>query len=190
VRADNLTYVNEQYGTRITNLALRGRFDASRLEISQLSGRAGRGTVTGSGSIGLASAGDFPIDMRLQFDNAQLAHSDDLAGTATGNLAITNGAEGALISGDLELGEARYQFVRQAATEVRELAGVRRRGQPIAPPDRKVPIPAFPASGGSTCGCAPTIACSSPAWASIPNGRPTCTFRVPLRRRPSSAISS
>ena len=138
VRADNVTYVNEQYGTRVTNLAVRGRFDSSRLEISQLSGRAGRGTVTGRGSIGLASAAGFPIDLRLQFDNAQLARSDDLGATATGNVAIVNTRERALVSGELELGEARYHFVRQAAEEVRELAGVRRRGQPIAPPGQEL----------------------------------------------------
>ncbi|HYD37747.1 MAG TPA: translocation/assembly module TamB domain-containing protein, partial [Allosphingosinicella sp.] len=138
VRADNLTYLNAQYGTRIANLALRGRFDASRLQIVQLSGRAGDGTVTGSGSIGLASAAGFPIDLSLQFDNAQLARSDDIGATATGTLAVTNGRDGALISGELELGEVRYQFVRQAATEVRQLAGVRRRGEPIAAPGEEI----------------------------------------------------
>lgn len=133
-RADNLTYTNEQYGTRITNLALQGRFSSSRLEIVRLSGRAGEGTVSGQGSIGLASAQSFPIELRLEFQNARLARSDDIGATATGTLAIVNGAPGARISGELELGEVRYQFVRQAAAEVRQLAGVRRRGEPLPPP--------------------------------------------------------
>ena len=136
VRANNLTYVNEQFGTRVTNIALDGRFSASQLEIVRLTGRAGEGTVTGRGTIGLASAAGFPMDIQLQFDNAQLARSDDLAGTATGTLSITNSRDRpALIAGELELGEARYQIVRQAAAEVRQLAGVRRRGEPIPPPD-------------------------------------------------------
>ena len=136
VRANNLVYINEQFGTRVTNLAVNGRFSASQLDILQLSGRAGEGTVTGRGTIGLASAAGFPIDMQLQFDNAQLARSDDLAGTATGTLSITNSrGRPALIAGELELGEARYQIVRQAAAEVRQLAGVRRRGDPILPPN-------------------------------------------------------
>lgn len=138
VRANNLTYVNETYGTRITSLAVNGRFDASRLEIVQLSGRAGDGTVTGRGSIGLASAAGFPIDLRLDFQDARLARSDDIAGTATGSLAIVNNASGASISGDLELGEARYQIVRQAAAEVPQLAGVRRRGEPLTTPGTDV----------------------------------------------------
>jgi translocation and assembly module TamB len=144
VRANNLTYVNETYGTRITNLAVNGRFDASRLEIAQLSGRAGSGTVNGHGSIGLASAAGFPIDLRLEFQNARLARSDDLAATATGTIAIVNNRGGASISGTLDLGEVRYQIVRQAAAEVPQLAGVRRRGEPLPPPnarqaDTKVP---------------------------------------------------
>jgi translocation and assembly module TamB len=134
VRANALTYHNETYGTRITNLAVDGRFSSSTLEIVRLSGRAGRGTIEGHGSIGLASAAGFPIDLTLQFQNARLARSDDISGTATGNLHIVNNREGASITGTLDLGEARYQIVRQAAAEVPQLAGVRRRGEPLRPP--------------------------------------------------------
>jgi translocation and assembly module TamB len=137
VRANNLTYVNETYGTQVTNLAVDGRFSSSQLEIVRFSGRAGEGTIQGSGSIGLAAAAGFPIDLRLQFENARLARSDDLGATATGNLAIVNNREGASISGRLELGEVRYQIVRQAAAEVPQLAGVRRRGEPLPPPGRQ-----------------------------------------------------
>lgn len=137
VRANALTYHNEIYGTRITNLAVDGRFSADRLEIVRLAGRAGSGTIEGHGTIGLASAAGFPIDIQLQFQDAQLARSDDLSGTATGNLHIVNDRSGALISGTLDLGEARYQIVRQAAAEVPQLAGVRRRGEPLRPPNEQ-----------------------------------------------------
>jgi translocation and assembly module TamB len=133
VRANNLTYVNETYGTRITSLAVNGRFETSRLEIVSLSGRAGNGTVNGRGSIGLASSAGFPIDLRLEFQNARLARSDDIGAVATGTLAIVNNRSGASITGELELGEVRYQIVRQAAAEVPQLAGVRRRGEPLRP---------------------------------------------------------
>src|SRR3546814_9034375 len=65
VNANNLTFVDETYGTRITQMALNGRFTDSRFEIGQLSGRAGRGTVTGRGSVDLSAAAGFPIDVRL-----------------------------------------------------------------------------------------------------------------------------
>lgn len=133
LRSTDLIYVNETYGTRVTNLAVNGRFGASQLEIVQLSGRAGSGTITGSGTIGLSAAAGFPIDLALNFQNARLARSDDLSGTATGALHIVNNREGASITGTLELGEVRYEIVRQAAAEVPQLAGVRRRGEPLRP---------------------------------------------------------
>lgn len=135
IRANNLIFVDETYGTRITNLALRGRFTSSRLEIEQLSGKAGRGTIQGTGSIGFAATAGYPIDIRLTLNDAQLARSDSLGATLSGTLAITNDVRsGALIAGDLQLPELRYQIVRQGAAQVVQLAGVRRKGEPLPKP--------------------------------------------------------
>ncbi|MEA3053685.1 MAG: translocation and assembly module TamB [Sphingomonadales bacterium] len=132
VRANNLTFVHETYGTRISQLALQGRFTSSELQITQLSGRAGRGTISGTGSVGFAAAAGYPMDIRLKLDQAQLARSDNIGATLTGDLAITNSrANGALIAGDLTLPEVRYQIIRQGAAQVVELAGVRRKGEPL-----------------------------------------------------------
>ncbi|HEX8468526.1 MAG TPA: translocation/assembly module TamB domain-containing protein [Allosphingosinicella sp.] len=132
VRANNLTFVHETYGTRIGQLALRGRFTSSELQIEQLSGRAGRGTIAGTGTVGFAAASGYPMDIRLKLADAQLARSDTIGATLTGDLAITNSrAAGALISGDLALPEVRYQIIRQGAAQVVELAGVRRKGEPL-----------------------------------------------------------
>jgi translocation and assembly module TamB len=132
VRANNLTFVHETYGTRISQLALRGRFTSSELQIEQLSGRAGQGTISGTGTVGFAAASGYPMDIRLRLADAQLARSDTIGATLTGDLAITNSrANGALISGDLTLPEVRYQIIRQGAAQVVELAGVRRKGEPL-----------------------------------------------------------
>jgi translocation and assembly module TamB len=132
IRANRLGYVNESYGTRITDIALQGRFTSSRLEITQLSGRAGEGSVTGHGTVDLASQRGYPIDISLTLDRARLARSDALGATASGTISITNSAaRGALISGELRLPEARYQIVRQGAAEVAVLEGVRRKGEPL-----------------------------------------------------------
>ncbi|MFL6861829.1 MAG: translocation/assembly module TamB domain-containing protein [Allosphingosinicella sp.] len=138
LRATDLIFTDGTYGTRITNLALQGRFTRSTLELSQLSGRAGRGTISGSGRVGFASNAGFPIDIRLHLEDAQLARSDNLGATLTGDLAITNSrAGGALISGDLKLPNVRYQIVRQGAAQVIELAGVRRKGEPLPDPQAR-----------------------------------------------------
>src|SRR3546814_17308717 len=53
VRADTLTYVNETFGTRLTNIKLQGSFTSSRFEITTLQARAGEGSVSAHGSVGL-----------------------------------------------------------------------------------------------------------------------------------------
>ncbi|WP_425230319.1 translocation/assembly module TamB domain-containing protein [Sphingomonas sp.] len=127
IRADNLTYDNETYGTRLSQLRIAGRFTNDRLELTQLTARAGAGTVQAQGSIGLAANAGFPIDFRAQLNNAQLARSDALAATTTGTIHVTNGRNGGLIEGELQVPNARYAIIRQGAAEVPELTGVRRR---------------------------------------------------------------
>lgn len=131
LRANALTYTNDIYGTRISAIRLNGRFSNDRLEITEFAGRAGDGTVSGAGSVGLSSAAGFPIDLRVQLQNAQLARSNALSATVSGNVAVTNSAAaGGLIEGELRLPEIRYEVVRQGQAEIAELEGVRRRGSP------------------------------------------------------------
>jgi translocation and assembly module TamB len=133
VRANNLTYTNEHYGTRITNLAATGRFNGSQLEIVELTGRAGEGTVRATGNIGLSSAAGYPIRIGVDLDNARLARSDDLSATATGHLDVINQmGEAAVIRGNLNLAELRYQIVMQGAAQISQLSGVCRLGPPLA----------------------------------------------------------
>lgn len=144
VRATSLRYENETYGTALTNIALQGRFTQARLEIESLSGRAGRGSVTGRGTIGLGDG--FPMALTARFAEAQLARSDALGATVSGDLAITNSrAEGARITGTLRLPEARYEVIRQGQAEVAELTGVRRKRPPGAPDEAEGNTAATPA---------------------------------------------
>jgi translocation and assembly module TamB len=135
IRANNLIFTDETYGTRITSLAVQGRFNNSTLELTRISGKAGPGTIEGQGTVGFAAASGYPIDIRLTLANAQLARSDNIGATVSGTIAITNSrANGALISGDLNLPNLRYQIIRQGAAEVIELQGVRRKGAPLPVP--------------------------------------------------------
>jgi translocation and assembly module TamB len=128
MRASALRYENNTFGTVIRNIALNGRFTQSRLELASLTGRAGDGTVSASGTVGLDAASGFPINLNARLDRAQLARSDALGATVSGTLGITSSqAGGGLIEGDLRIPEARYQIILQGAAEVAELEGVRRR---------------------------------------------------------------
>ena len=132
IRADALTYHNEVYGTRLSQMKLAGRFTNDRLEITQLSAKAGEGTVQAQGSVGFSSAAGFPIDVRATLSNARLARSDALGATATGTIRVTNSrANGGLITGDLRIPEARYEIIRQGQADVAELTGVRRKSDVV-----------------------------------------------------------
>jgi translocation and assembly module TamB len=131
IRADNLTYENETYGTRLTNMAVQGRFTSDRFELTSLSAKAGDGSLKAQGSVGLAADSGFPIDVTATFDNARLARGDALAATTTGTLKVHHDKSGGQITGDLSIPEARYQIVRQGSAEVPALEGVRRKGQPL-----------------------------------------------------------
>jgi translocation and assembly module TamB len=128
VRANALTYDNETYGTRIGQIRLNGRFTNDRFEISEFTGRAGDGTVSARGSVGFAANSGFPIDVRATLTNAQLAESDAVSARVSGDIAITNNAQGAYVRGTLRLPEVRYEIIRQGAAEIAELEGVRRKG--------------------------------------------------------------
>ncbi|MGB7373055.1 translocation/assembly module TamB domain-containing protein [Pontixanthobacter sp.] len=126
VRANSLTYENQTYGTRLSNMALRGRFTGERFEIEQLQAVAGDGTISAAGYVSLAADSGYPMDIKVELDNARLAESDAIASTATGTLAFTKSAgQTALLSGRILLPETRYEVIRQGDAAIPELTGVR-----------------------------------------------------------------
>jgi translocation and assembly module TamB len=144
IRADNLTYDNETYGTRLSQMQLAARFTNDRLEITRMQAKAGDGTVSAKGYVSLAADKGYPLQIDAVLNNARLAKSDSLGATATGNIQLTNGRDGGLINGDLTIPEARYEIIRQGAAEVPELTGVRRKSdiRVARPTDRPVATPA------------------------------------------------
>ncbi|PBN43441.1 translocation/assembly module TamB domain-containing protein [Sphingobium sp. D43FB] len=131
-RANALTYENETFGTRVTQMKLDGRFTNDRLDIRDFSGRAGDGTVQASGTVGLAADSGFPMNIAVRLDRARLARSEAITSVVSGSLAITNSAaNGGLIKGDLSLPETRYKVAWQGGTEIRQLQGVRRKGEGV-----------------------------------------------------------
>ena len=126
VRGKGLTYDNVAYGTRLTDMALAGRFTGDKLQIEQLTAKAGSGTVSGTGSISLAAASGYPANIDLKLDNARLADSDMLRTSATGAVRLLKAAgETPVLSGTVVLPQTRYQIVRQTSVVVPELTGVR-----------------------------------------------------------------
>lgn len=128
VRANDLVYENDLYGTRLTKLRVRGVFTNDQLEVTELTATAGKGTISGKGIVNLSSAKGFPVQLNLDLNNARLARSEFISTAATGAISVTNTPGGdALISGTLRLPETRFKIVRQGAAKVATLTGVRRK---------------------------------------------------------------
>ncbi|MFT4077050.1 MAG: translocation/assembly module TamB domain-containing protein [Asticcacaulis sp.] len=143
VKATSLTYDNESIGTRITAIALDGRFTNDRLELTSFTGRAGEGTVKGNGWVSLAAAQKFPMQIHVEMTNARLARSDAINSTISGTIDVTNSeADGGLVKGDLRLPQLKYTIAKQAAAEVTVLDGVRRKGDDDTT-QSAVALPAF-----------------------------------------------
>jgi translocation and assembly module TamB len=127
VRASNLHYENENFGTRLTAMQIDGAFSNDEFILNSLSAKAGDGTVKAQGKVSLSSANGYPIAITADLDNARLARSDALGATATGKITITKNPQVSKIEGRLTIPEAHYQIIRQGAAEVPELTGVRRK---------------------------------------------------------------
>ncbi|WP_338425842.1 translocation/assembly module TamB domain-containing protein [Sphingopyxis kveilinensis] len=128
VRGRDMVYENQTYGTRLTGMTVNGRFTGNRLEIAELTAKAGDGTVAAKGYVSLSQADGYPMDLAATLDNARLARSENIAARATGDLRLQKSAgETALLSGDLRLPETRYRIVREGAAQVPVLTGVRRK---------------------------------------------------------------
>ena len=128
VRANDLIYENDVYGTRLTELRVRGVFTNDQLDVTELSAKAGDGTVTGKGMVNLSADKGFPVQLNLDLDRARVARSALISSTATGQISVTNTPEGAaLISGTLRLPETRFKIIRQGAARVATLSGIRRK---------------------------------------------------------------
>ncbi|MEL6707927.1 MAG: translocation/assembly module TamB domain-containing protein [Pseudomonadota bacterium] len=141
LRARDLTYENETYGTQLTGLNARGRFDGNQLLLERLEASAGDGRVTAKGVISLAADQGFPMDIAINLDEAQLARSDALGARATGNLTITKQAgQRGLLAGTLTLPETRYVLRYLEAAEVPELSGVRFKNAGEATPEASVVV--------------------------------------------------
>src|SRR3546814_10821604 len=113
-------------------MQIDGRFTNDRLQLNRLTARAGDGTVNANGFVSLSSAQGFPMDIAIKLDKAQLANSDNIGATATGDLRITNSANAdPLIKGTIRLPETRYKVIFQGAANVPQLTGVRRKAPPV-----------------------------------------------------------
>lgn len=112
VRADNARIESATTGTVLTGIKTTGRFAGSRLAIDSFTGKAGAGTVVGTGTFEFAGARGVGMDLRLNTREAVMIDRDDIGATVTGPLTIRSDGRGGVIGGDLRLERSRYRLGR------------------------------------------------------------------------------
>ena len=95
-----------QHSLRIRDIAMTAEGAGEQLRISQFSGRAGDGTITGTGTIDLTEA-DLPVSFMVTAQNARPIVSDRFAATADANLRVTGAVRGQLgVAGTVDVTRA------------------------------------------------------------------------------------
>lgn len=120
-------------GVRIQDITASFGADGSRLTLTQLTARAGPGTLSGSGTVDL-TAPDMPIAMNLEVQNARPITSDLITADLSGSLALNGHVKTAMaLEGDIQVMQASINVPQSFPPDVAVL-NVRRRGQPPPPP--------------------------------------------------------
>jgi translocation and assembly module TamB len=85
-----------QRGARVREISLTAEGAGEQIRIVQLSGRAGDGTINGTGTIDFSKA-DIPVSFTITAQNARPLVSDRLVATTDANLRITGAVRGQLL---------------------------------------------------------------------------------------------
>ncbi|MGB7404340.1 MAG: translocation/assembly module TamB domain-containing protein [Pacificimonas sp.] len=120
---NDLRFESAASGTIIEDIDLEARFTGPQLRLARFTGNdPNGGTVIGSGTVDLSFSRGFPVDLRLDADNATLIDIDTFDTRVSGPLLIANSPEaGAQISGNLEIERARFRPGLTADSDIPQL---------------------------------------------------------------------
>jgi translocation and assembly module TamB len=118
-------------GAQLTDIEALIQLADRQLRITRLTARAGRGTISATGTIGVLQP-DLPVRLRLQARDARPLSSDLLTATLDADLAVSGRlAERLLLSGDIHIDQAQIRIPKTLPVSVATL-DVQRPGE--APP--------------------------------------------------------
>lgn len=124
--------VDYAQGAHVSNLSALIQATGDTIRLSRFTGRAGPGTLGGSGTIGLGGA--MPIDLHFTADNARPLASDLLTALIDANLSVTGEVKGDMqAAGTLHVRRADIRVPDKMPPSIAVLP-VRRADAPPAPP--------------------------------------------------------
>ncbi len=118
VRASGARLEAAATGTTITALDLDGRFDGPTLTLNRFSGKAGNGTLNGSGRVSFTEGTGLTANIKANLANALMLKTDALNAAVTGPATIKLDRDGGVIGGELRIDSARYNVATTPAEQV------------------------------------------------------------------------
>ncbi len=126
-------------GAQLTAINALLQLEGESIRIARLTARAGPGTVSASGTVGIL-ARDMPINLRLEARDARPLSSDLLTVNLNANLTATGQlAKQLLLSGNIRSNKAEIRIPETLPTSVATL-NVRRPGEKPPPPGAPGPV--------------------------------------------------
>jgi translocation and assembly module TamB len=180
-------------GVRIGAITATVRAEGDHVDLTQFSGRAGDGTIGGSGSIGLAAP--MPVNLTFTADNARPIASDLLTATIDSHLTVHGDLDGSLTAaGTLHVRRAQIQVPDKMPASVAVLQVRNAPTSGSAPGKRRPPArvaaraPARHVAGPvrAAAGTPPAALAGAPAAADGPAGLTTPASAVAA---PGSAVA-
>ncbi len=125
-------------GVRLTGLAATIQANGETIRIASLTGHAGPGTISASGSVGLVGA--MPVDLAVTLRNARPLASERLTADLDADLAVRGDLQGMLAaSGKIAIRQANINIPEHLPSSIAVLP-VRIAGAPPAPPPKPGPV--------------------------------------------------
>jgi len=120
-------------GIRLREITASVEADGGRMRLTQVTARAGSGSLTASGSIDLTAAG-LPVDIGLEAKDAEPVASNLITATVSGEAKLSGHLRTlTTLSGQLQVMRGEINLPQNFPPEV-AILNVRRRGQPRLPP--------------------------------------------------------
>lgn len=113
--------LDTELGLDISGIEAKVGLDGRRVTLASLTGRARGGTISGSGAIDLLPTLGYPGAIRLTTSRAELVRRDSLRLTATSDLTLTSGPEGASVTGTVGIDRAEVSVAQPGSDTIAKL---------------------------------------------------------------------
>jgi translocation and assembly module TamB len=119
VLIDDALYENGTTGTVLRDLSLLVAADRQTITVERFTATdGGNGRLAGRGTIAIDPAAGYPLDVRLQLEQARLVARDDITATMSGGLALEGDATAPRLSGDVRVDRAEISIPERLGPSV------------------------------------------------------------------------